>query len=84
MLDVDGWAFSSTPQVATVEELKGVIDWDRARGMEVTDAKLAPVGTLVACHSSLPTRCAFPAAARSRPLASRGLACTPATAGAAC
>jgi len=30
MLDVDGWAFAGTAQSATVEELKGVIDWDRA------------------------------------------------------
>lgn len=52
MLDVDGWAFASTPQEATVEELKGVIDWDRARGIEVTDAAIATPGTLVACHSS--------------------------------
>ena len=52
MLEVDGWAFAGTPQTATVEDLKGVIDWDRARGVEVTDDKWAPAGTLVACHSS--------------------------------
>lgn len=54
MLEVDSWAFSSTPQEATVEELKGVIPWDRARGVEVTDAAIAEPGTLVACHSSHP------------------------------
>jgi len=52
MLDVDGWAFAGTVPAATVDELKSVIDWDRARGIEVTDAAIAPEGTLVACHSS--------------------------------
>ena len=52
MLEVDGWAFSNTPQEATIENLQGVIDWDRARGVEVTDAGIAEPGTLVACHSS--------------------------------
>jgi predicted acetyltransferase len=52
MLDVDGWAFAGTVQAATVDDLKSVIDWDRARGIEVTDASIAPAGTLVACHSS--------------------------------
>lgn len=54
MLEVDGWAFANTPQVATEEELKGVIDWARARGMETADSSLAPEGTLVAVHSSHP------------------------------
>ncbi|MCR6711500.1 MAG: GNAT family N-acetyltransferase [Demequina sp.] len=54
MLDVDGWAFANTAQVATVDILKGVIDWDRARGIEVADAAVAPVGTMVAVHSSHP------------------------------
>jgi predicted acetyltransferase len=54
MIDVDGWAFSNTAQEATVETLKGIIDWDRARGIEVSDPALADVGTLVACHSSHP------------------------------
>ena len=52
MLEVDGWAFSNTPQEATVEALKGVIDWDRARGVEVSDAAITEPGTLVGCHSS--------------------------------
>ncbi len=60
MLDVDGWAFAGTPQLATVEDLKGVIDWDRARGVEVTDGALAPVGTLVACYSSHPYEMRLP------------------------
>jgi len=60
MLDVDGWAFAGTPQTATVDELKGVIDWDRARGVEVADAKIAPVGTLVGCHSSHPYEMRLP------------------------
>jgi len=54
MLEVDGWAFSNTPQLATEEELKGVIDWERARGVEVTDVAVESVGTLVAVHSSHP------------------------------
>lgn len=54
MLEVDGWAFANTPQLATVDELVGVIDFDRARGIEVTDPDLAPTGTLVACRSSHP------------------------------
>lgn len=52
MLDVDSWAFSSTPQEATVADLKGAIPWDRARGIEVADASIGKPGTLVACHSS--------------------------------
>jgi predicted acetyltransferase len=54
MLEVDGWAFANTPQLATVEELTGVIDFDRARGIEITDPALGEVGTLVACRSSHP------------------------------
>jgi len=54
MLEVDGWAFANTAQVATEEELKGVIDWERARGVEVTDPTLGTPGTMVAVHSSHP------------------------------
>lgn len=52
MLEVDGWAFSGTVQESTVEDLKTVIDWKRARGMETTEGGLTPAGTLVAVHSS--------------------------------
>jgi len=54
MLEVDGWAFANTAQIATLDDLKGVIDWERARGIEVVDSALAPEGTLVACRSSHP------------------------------
>ena len=54
MLEVDGWAFANTAQVATEEELKGVIDWDRARGIEVTDPALGTPGRIVAVRSSHP------------------------------
>ena len=54
MLDVDGWAFANTAQAATVDVLKSVLDWDRARGVEVIDPAVAPVGTMVAVHSSHP------------------------------
>ncbi len=54
MLEVDGWAFLNTPLKATEEELKGVVPWDRARGMEVVDPDLGEPGTLAACHSSHP------------------------------
>ena len=54
MLEVDGWAFANTAQAATEADLTSVIDWDRARGMEVTDPAIATPGTLVAVHSSHP------------------------------
>ncbi|MGC4174211.1 GNAT family N-acetyltransferase [Demequina sp.] len=54
LLEVDGWAFSNTPQVATEDDLKSVIDWDRARGMELADSSLGEPGTLVAVRSSHP------------------------------
>jgi len=54
MLEVDGWAFANTTQVSTEADLKSVIDWDRARGMEVTDPAIAAVGTMAAVHSSHP------------------------------
>lgn len=53
-IEVDGWAFATTPQVATEEELKDVLDWERTRGIEVTDASIAEPGTIVAVHGSHP------------------------------
>jgi len=66
MLEVDGWAFLNTPLKATEEELKGVVPWDRARGMEVVDPDLGEPGLSPRATPLTRMRCASPVGAPSR------------------
>lgn len=60
LLEVDGWAFSNTAQASTVDELKTVLDWDRARGIEIEDPSLGEPGAMVAVRSSHPYQMRVP------------------------
>jgi len=54
VLDVDSWGFAFTPPAGERETLAGAFEFDRGRGIEITDAYRGAVGSLVAVHTSIP------------------------------